>query len=93
MSNTAVRDILVFVTSLIVGLVIAWLTTRNVDTRQPVWPVRFYLFILLMGPARKYAESRSVFSKREQFLATFAVWFFLVFVLGIALFACGRHGC
>jgi hypothetical protein len=89
----AVRDVQIFVTCIAVALCIAWLATRKVSVKAPVWPVRFYLFVLLMGPLQRYAKGRHEFSRREQFLASFAVWFFILFVVGIALFACGRRGC
>jgi hypothetical protein len=73
----ALRDVQVFLGSIALALCIAWLTTRNLDPRAPVWPVRFYLFVLLLGPLQHYARSRKVFTEREQFLACFFVWFFL----------------
>ena len=89
----AVRDVQIFIACIALALCIAWLTTRRFDSHRPIWPVRLYLFVLLLGPLQHYARSRKVFSRREQFLASFFMWFFLLFIVAVVAFTCGRRAC
>ena len=93
MDVLAIRDVQVFLGSLVLGLCVACLSTRRYDPASPAWPVRLYLFVLLLGPAHRYARSRTTFSRREQFVTVFFVWFFIFFVIGVFLFSCGRRAC
>ena len=92
----AIRDAQLFAGSGLVALIIAWLTAPSEATRIPVWPTRLYLFIIELARfpgLREYSDSRKMFSRREQFLTTFFVWFFVLFVASVVAFGCGRQGC
>ena len=63
---------------------------------QPVWAIRAWLWLSRRSSVarlRSYAESRGKFSRREQFIAAFFAWFFIVFVTTIVFFGCGKAGC
>jgi hypothetical protein len=93
MQVLGIREVQVFVTSILLGLGIAWLSSRSTKPTEPNWPTRLYVFILVLGPMRRYAKSRTSFPAREQFLAAFFVWFFILFVAGVTLLPCGRRAC
>jgi len=72
--------------SVVLAFAAAFLTVASAPAGYPVWPIRVYLRIfrkskLLWGA--KYADGRTSFPRREQFLASFVVWFFFFFVLAI----------
>ena len=95
-SILAIREIQLLVGSGFIALVIAWVTVPEKATHVPIWPTRLYLFLIRMASVpglRGYSDSRKLFSRREQFLTSFFVWFFLLFVIGLYIFDCGRHGC
>ncbi len=93
----AVRDVQLFLCCIVLALVIAWLTSPRQATETPVWPTRLYLLIIDMSNTigiGQYSKTRKVFSRREQFLTTFFVWFFILFAAAVLVFGCsGRQGC
>jgi len=93
----AIRDVQLFIACIVLALVIAWLSSPRQATDVPVWPTRLYLLIIDMTNLPgigEYSKSRRVFSRREQFLTTFFVWFFILFVASVFAFGCsGRRGC
>jgi hypothetical protein len=91
------RQFQVFLGCLALALVVAWLATRRARPDAPGWPVRLYLLFLSASniPAvRRYADARKNFPRREQFLVTFFVCFFILFLAAVFTFDhCGRKGC
>ena len=93
----AIRDVQLFAGCSVLALVIAWLSAPRHSTKVPVWPTRLYLLVIdmtnLIGIG-EYSKTRKVFSRREQFLSTFFVWFFILFIAAEFAFGCGkRQGC
>lgn len=95
-SILAIREFQLLAGSGLIALVISWVTVPAKATHEPIWPTRFYLLVIRMASIpglRGYSESRKLFSRREQFLTSFFIWFFLLFVIGLYIFDCGRQGC
>lgn len=90
------HDLLLFLVAVAASFVLAIATIVRSSPEKTVWPMRLYQLILLVNPwplVRRYAESRQSFALREQFLVSWFVWFFIVFV-GLVFFAgCPKHGC
>jgi len=92
-----VREAVIFVAALGLAVLLAAVTANRAQTESPVWPIRLWFFVLRMQALpwfRRYPDKRRAFSPREQFLANFFVWFFLLFIAAILLFGCNhRTGC
>jgi hypothetical protein len=91
------RDLLILCAAVAFGLFAALATGRVTHPERPVWPVRVWLWVLRLNTLswiNRYPESRTTFSRREQFLASFFAWFFIVFAAGAIAFGCSyRAGC
>ena len=89
-----VRDIVILCIAAAVGAVVAALSVPKGASRRPVWAVRVYLAIFQFFPGVRSAANRDSFSHREQFLATFFLVAFVVFVGAVLGFGCGyRSAC
>ena len=64
---------------------------------RPVWSIRVWLWLSRHSNSRRlrqYAETGRQFSRREQFVAAFFVWFFIIAAASLVMFGCGyRAGC
>jgi hypothetical protein len=90
------RDVWLAVIATLGSLPLALATVARRREESPVWPVRLYLFIFTMvniPGVRSYASSRKTFSLREQFVASWFVWFFILFSVLLFNWACPRRGC
>ena len=90
------RDVWLAVIAMFGSLPLALVTVARQRAEKPVWPVRLYLFIFTMSiipGARSYASSRKTFSLREQFVASWFVWFFILFLVLVFNWGCPRRGC
>ena len=80
-----------FFAAAIGGLVLGTITAAASSKDSPVWPVRLYLELFRnarkVPTLRRYADERSVFPFREQLLASWFIWFFIIF--GISIFILG----
>ncbi|MGE5823486.1 MAG: hypothetical protein ACM36A_02720 [Bacteroidota bacterium] len=92
----AERDVQLFLGCVVLALWLAWWTVVGARSEAPVWPIRVYLGLFrgsnFPGIA-DYAANRKSFSRREQYLASFFVWFFILFIAATFFFGCGRRGC
>lgn len=92
-----VRDVVMLLGALILALPAGALTVRRATPELPAWPVRLYLLLFRINAIpwiRSYADRRRTFSRREQFLASSFVWFFIFFVSAAMAFGCNyRLGC
>ena len=90
------RDLLLFLIAVAVSFFLAMGTVIRSSPEKIVWPMRLYQLMLLTNPwpqIRRYAESRKTFALREQFLVSWLVWFFIVFIGLIFFYGCRRHEC
>jgi hypothetical protein len=91
------RDVLVFGVALLFAMCAAFVATRSNSPESPVWPIRLWLWLFRNHAItwfKRYPEKRNTFSRREQFLATFFIWFFVAFAIGAAFLSCSyRTGC
>jgi len=88
------RDILLFLVVFPIAIVLGWLTTRGASPERPTWPVRLYISLFRSASVsvlRRYGESRTQSSRREQLLAAVFVWFFVLFVLAQFFFGCSAR--
>ena len=92
-----IREVQLFLACVALALAIAWVSSPRSASSKPVWSTRLYLFVIERSNtpflSKNYRESRNVYSRREQFLATFFIWFFLLFLVAVFAFGCGRSGC
>jgi hypothetical protein len=96
MDATLTRELLILAIAAIGGVGLGMVTAIQGTETRPVWPVRYYLFLLSYRQPRflkGYAAKRSTFPFREQFLASSFLWFFILFIAGQFAFGCGRNGC
>ena len=78
-----------------VALAAAYTTVLNTPEGFAVWPIRLWLWLSRhanVRALRTYAGSRRVFSRREQFLATFFAWFFIMFANSVFWYQMSIHG-
>jgi hypothetical protein len=79
-----------------VGLLFAVATVLLRTAENPGWPIKLYLFIIDAAKfpgLRSYTSSRKSFSLREQFLASWFIWFFVLFLVFLFFWGCSRRGC
>ena len=89
------HEVWIFLGCIILALGAAWVTVRDALPDAPVWPVRVYLWFFRRSNIawfRRYPATRSTFSRREQFLTSFFIWFFIFFLVAIVAFECDRRG-
>jgi hypothetical protein len=68
------------------GLLVAWWATRSYDDTTPGPAVRLYASLFRstgVAKLRDAAESRNRFPKREAFLASWFLTFFVIFGFGV----------
>ena len=93
------RDVWLFLGAILGGALLAKLTLKNFDEKNPVWPVAIYLQLIsnidFLGFSIKtgYDKKRKIFPYREQFVTSWFIWFFVLFILLVIFFGCGRKGC
>jgi hypothetical protein len=90
-----INEVWIFLASLIGALPAAWLTVRHARPEYPAWPLRVYLYFFRhSGWAwfQRYPDTRQTFSRREQFLTSLFIWFFIFFVVAIIALGCNRRG-
>ena|SRR5688572_25560574 len=91
----AFGEALIFLCCVVLALLAAWLTVSGARPDSPAWPVRLYLYFFRSSGVpwfRRYPDTRTTFSRREQFLTSWFIWFFIFFVAAIYLFECHRRG-
>ena len=92
-----IREIQIFLACIALALGIAWLTSPRKASNIPAWPTRLYLTVIERSRtpllSKNYRAGRTVYSRREQFLTTFFIWFFALLLLGMFVFGCGLKGC
>lgn len=89
-SVLAIHGFQLIVICSIYALIITWATAPREITPVPTWPTRCYLCILRtarLAGSREYADSRTVFSRREQFMTGFAVWLTILMFAAIFVLA------
>jgi hypothetical protein len=90
-----INEIWIFVGCIALAHAAAWATVAGAAPESPVWPVRVYIYLFRTSNVpwfRRYAGSRTSFPRREQFLTSFFIWFFIFFVIAIFAFECNRRG-
>jgi len=90
------RDALIFLACVALALVLAWLSVRKARPDESPFAIRIYLFMMEVSnipSLKEYAASHKQHSRREQFLASAFVWFFIFFVIAIFMFDCPKRGC
>src|SRR5687768_13570213 len=90
-----INEIWIFLGCIVLALLAAWMTVSGARTDSPVWPVRVYLYFFRNSGLpwfRRYPETRTSFSRREQFLTSWFIWFFVFFFAAIFAFECNRRG-
>jgi hypothetical protein len=68
------------------GLLVAWLATRSQNEVRPGPAVRIYAALFRatgIAKLREAADARTRFPKRESFLATWFLTFFVIFFFGV----------
>jgi hypothetical protein len=86
---------LIAVIACVVATAAAYTTVLNAPEGVAVWPIRLWLWLSRhanIRGLRTYAGSRRVFSRREQFLATFFAWFFIIFANTVFWYQIGIRG-
>ena len=83
------NEIILFIASLIIGVVVGYIHARLGNETNPVWPVKLYIYLFKQSTEyfRKYADNRHIFQLREQFIASAFVWFFIIFIASMAFIA------
>lgn len=93
-SVLAIHGFQLIVICSIYALIITWATAPREITPVPTWPTRCYLCMLRtarLAGSREYADSRTVFSRREQFMTGFAVWLTILMFAAIFVLASIRE--
>ncbi len=88
------RDFWLLLGAALAGIVVGAFHSRLGTETSPVWPVRLYLLLFRHNQprvVRQYAERRTTFRWREQFMASAFVWFFIFFVVAVFVFGCSRR--
>ena len=93
------REAWLFLCAIFGSLILAVVALKDFDEKNPVWTVAIYMHLIssidFLGLSIKtgYDKKRKIFPYREQFLTSWFVWFFVLFVLLVIFFGCGRKGC
>jgi hypothetical protein len=86
MPSGAVTEIAIATVAALGGLLVAWWVTRSYDDTRPRPAVRLYASLFRstgVAKLRDAANSRERFLKREAFLASWFLAFFLIFGFGV----------
>ena len=91
---TVARELVLLGISVLLGLVIAIAFTPRSPNSRPGPAVQVYQALLRSVPGFSAAAKRESSSYREQFLATFFITAFAIFVVVLMFFGCNhRVGC
>lgn len=82
------NDVLIFILSSILGIVIGFFHAKMGNIENPIWPIKLYLTIIGTNPltSKQYKNSRNHFLFREQFMTASFIWFFIIFILLLFIF-------
>jgi hypothetical protein len=86
MPSGAVNELAIATVAALGGLLIAWWATRSYDDTTPGPAVRLYASLFRstgVAKLRDATDSRQRFPKREAFLASWFLTFFLIFGFGV----------
>ena len=81
-------DLQLAVVASVIGLIVAAFSIRGLSPNSPNWAVRIYAALLSLpfpfGVNSKYRQSRRTFGRREAFLASWFLTFFVIFMIGLS---------
>ena len=87
------REAWLLLSAIFGGLLLALIALKNFDEKNPVWPVLIYLALIDYALNRDYIKQRKIFSYREQFVTSWFISFFVLFIFLVIFYGCGRNGC
>jgi hypothetical protein len=86
MPSSAKSELAIATVAALAGLLVAWWATRSYDDTTPGPAVRLYTSLFRssgVAKLRDAAENRSRFPRREAFLASWFLTFFVIFCFGV----------